>query len=235
MKLSEFKSLIREEVKKVLAEAKGFKVGDIVTDHLGDEPYDIKAVFKNKQEALTKLKAKLSPKKFAEMQKEIQAAYEGLYPIDATDDIKPWYWLDGPANMPPYLVPEDWVSKWDDDGDSDEDGYDDTDIKPDTDIKLAVHDYDYDYEKVLPKYTGKKWLWFGCSPDFMQKASSILTKYVKNKNELKKYEDKPNRIEYGAYIDYDTFLKIHTALKNKTQTGWYYYGYEGASPKSRIK
>jgi hypothetical protein len=102
MKLSQFRTLIREEIRKVLKEGK-FNVGDIVTDINGDMDFQVKFIFKNKQEALAKLKSTLSPKVYAEVIEQIEELYSGYKPVSPSADNKTWYSLDTGTKVPLVL------------------------------------------------------------------------------------------------------------------------------------
>ena len=102
MKASEFRKLIREEVRKILKEGK-FNVGDTVTDINGDMDFQVKVVFKNKQEALAKLKSTLSPKVYAEVLEQVDEMYDGYKPVSPSSDNKTWYLLDTGTKVPLLL------------------------------------------------------------------------------------------------------------------------------------
>lgn len=115
MKITEFRKLIREEVRKVVNEGTPkYKVGQEVDDINGDEPFKIVKMYPNKAAAMMDMKKTLSPKLYKDLVEEVEEMYDSYRPIDPKDDRKPWYILkptEGPApkGYPPYLSPEAYV------------------------------------------------------------------------------------------------------------------------------
>ncbi len=113
MKVTEFKKLIREEVRRVLSEATAkYKVGQTVDDLNGDEPFKVVKVYPNKQAALVDIKKTISPRAFKDMMEEVESMYDNYRPIDKRDDMRPWYVLEpleGDDMGYPYLNPEAYV------------------------------------------------------------------------------------------------------------------------------
>ena len=123
MKVSEFRKLIREEVRKAIKEGVAkYKVGQMVIDP-NEEQFKILEVYPNKQAALTDLKTKISIKAYqnvmadvAKISKEANKpesdqGYTGLTPADME---KPWYVLRSTTegseyNKYPYILPELYV------------------------------------------------------------------------------------------------------------------------------
>jgi hypothetical protein len=114
MKKSEFRNLIREEVRRVIKEsAPKYKVGQEVDDLNGDEPFKVVKVYPNKQAALADIKKTVTPEQFKEIMDEVQSMYSNYRAIDKTDDARPWYVLQSIEsdyyNETPYLNPEAYV------------------------------------------------------------------------------------------------------------------------------
>ena len=102
MKKSEFRNLIREEIRKVLKETK-YKVGQSVTDD-NEIPFEVIKVYANKQAALNDLKG--APD-IAKIMKGVKDLYTSYRPIGKDDDMKPWYLVTPEGESTPrYLVPE---------------------------------------------------------------------------------------------------------------------------------
>ena len=115
MKITEFRKLIREEVRKVVNEGTPkYKVGQEVDDLNGDEPFKVVKVYPNKAAAMMDMKKTISPKLYKDLVDEVETYYDNYRAIDTSDDKKPWYILkptEGPAakGYPPYLNPEIYV------------------------------------------------------------------------------------------------------------------------------
>ena len=119
MKASEFRKLIREEVRRALKEVTAkFKVGQTVDDLNGDEAFTVKKVYPNLQAALADLKSTQSPSNFKKITDEVGELYSNYRPISKSDNNKPWYILEpieGSFGDYPYLNPEVYVSPSDED------------------------------------------------------------------------------------------------------------------------
>ena len=104
MKKSEFRNLIREEIRKVLKENAQFKVGQVVQDN-DEADVKIVKVYPNKQAALSNLKG--APD-FSKMMKDLKDLYTSYRPISKNDDMAPWYVIvsDADPELGRYLVPE---------------------------------------------------------------------------------------------------------------------------------
>jgi hypothetical protein len=115
MKASEFRKLIREEVRKVLKESIGkYTVGQTITDINGDEPFNIVKVYPNKAAALADVKKTASPRAYKMTIEDIASMYDSYRPIKSSDDAKPWYLItpeEGESEFP-YVLPEIYISEW---------------------------------------------------------------------------------------------------------------------------
>jgi len=114
MKATEFRKLIREEVRRVLNEGiTKYKVGQTVDDLNGDEAFTVKKVYPNLQAALADLKSTQSPSNFKKIADDVKELYSNYRPIDNSDNSKPWYVLEpaeGGSSDYPYLNPEVYLS-----------------------------------------------------------------------------------------------------------------------------
>jgi len=114
MKASQFRKLIREEVRRVLKEGVAkYKVGQTVDDLNGDEAFTVKKVYPNLQAALADLKSTQSPSNFKKITDDVKELYSNYRPINKSDNNKPWYILEpaeGDSYNYPYLNPEAYVS-----------------------------------------------------------------------------------------------------------------------------
>lgn len=113
MKASEFRKLIREEVRKVLAESVAkFKIGQEVEDINGDETFEVGEVYSNLQAALSDLKTKVNAKVYKKIIADISDMYSSYNPIKKSDDNKPWYILEPTESERsyPYLSPQARIS-----------------------------------------------------------------------------------------------------------------------------
>lgn len=115
MKASEFKKLIREEVRRALKEGTAkYEVGQTVTDSNGDELFKVTKVYPNKAAALADIKSTVSPAIFKKIMDEVAEMYDNYQAIDSSADNLPWYVLrsleGGQYNKYPYLNPEEYVN-----------------------------------------------------------------------------------------------------------------------------
>jgi len=118
MKISEFRKLIREEVRKVVNEGTPkYKVGQKVTDLNGDEPFNIVKIYPNKAAAMMDMKKTISPKLYKDLADEVEEMYDNYRPISSKQDGQPWYVIKpisgaGVKGYPPFLNPEVYIGSW---------------------------------------------------------------------------------------------------------------------------
>lgn len=118
MKASEFKKLIREEVRRALKEATPkFKVGDsVVVDNLEDYPFKVKAIFPNKAKMLKDVQNMTTPAKFKKLVQYLKDSEDDNWDIDDPDG-SPWVYVvatgtsseDRRYNEFPFVVPSEIV------------------------------------------------------------------------------------------------------------------------------
>lgn len=118
MKASEFRKLIREEVRRALKEATPkFKVGDsVVVDNLEDYPFKVKAIFPNKAKMLKDVQNMTTPTKFKKLVQYLKDSEDDNWDIDDPDG-SPWVYVvatgtsseDRRYNEFPFVVPSEIV------------------------------------------------------------------------------------------------------------------------------
>ena len=129
MKASEFRKLIREEVRKVVNEGTPkYKVGQTVADLNGDEPFKIAKIYPNKAAAMMDMKKTLTPKLYKDLVEAVSEFYDNYRPISTKQDSQPWYVIklnSGAVEKgyPPYLQPEVYIGSWEDDDEEGKDSY----------------------------------------------------------------------------------------------------------------
>jgi hypothetical protein len=119
MKASEFRKIIREEVRKVLKESVlDYKVGDsVVVDNMEDYPFKVKAIFPNKAKMLADVQKMTTPDKFKKLVKYLKDSEEDNWDLDNPDG-SPWVYVvatgtspeDRRMNQFPFVVPSEIVS-----------------------------------------------------------------------------------------------------------------------------
>ena len=111
MKASEFRNLIREEIKKVLNENAEFKVGQVVMND-AEENLKIVKVYPNLKAAMSGLKKDPDYKQIAKRLKDLTG--DTSYSLFSKDnDESTWYLvtLKGKPNLGRHLFPESMLSK----------------------------------------------------------------------------------------------------------------------------
>jgi len=91
-----------------------YKVGQVVDDINGDEPFKIVKIYPNKAAAMMDMKKTISPKLYKDLVDEVKEMYSNYRPINSSDDYSPWYILKPTERAedkgyPPYLNPEAYV------------------------------------------------------------------------------------------------------------------------------
>jgi hypothetical protein len=120
MKITEFRKLIREEVRNVIKEGTPkYKVGQTVSDLNGDEPFKVVKIYPNKAAAMMDMKKTLSPKLYKDLANEVEEMYDNYRPIGSKQDGQPWYVIKpisgaGEKGYPPFLNPEVYIGTWED-------------------------------------------------------------------------------------------------------------------------
>jgi len=122
MKASEFKKLIREEVRRALKErALSYKVGDsVVVYNLEDYPFKVKAIFPNKEKMLADVQKMTTPVKFKKLVKYLSDSEDDNWDLNDPDG-SPWVYVvatgtsseDRRYNEFPFVVPSEIVSSED--------------------------------------------------------------------------------------------------------------------------
>lgn len=111
MRASEFRNLIREEIKKVLNENAEFKVGQVVMND-AEENLKIVKVYPNLKAALNALKNESDYKQMAKHLKGLKSDTSYSF-FSKENDESTWYLvtLKGKPNLGRYLFPESMLSK----------------------------------------------------------------------------------------------------------------------------